>query len=229
MACGLAMPGRCSATMTRASAALRASAGRRSRCSHVVQGERGDSAARGARCFTNAGVVLVPRGVVASLTACVTDASAGAPPGRARRRSGLRRRTRPENPPRRATRTSTPAGSRWKTAPVSSSRPVCAACFAHAFASRGGGSRATMSSRGSTEPWVLTMTSRGLSAAGRRADRSARRRRATIRRMRVLPSGVLRFSRGSPVRRRAARCGGRGARRRRRCRVAGGVRAAPRR
>lgn len=107
------------------------------------------------------------------------------------------------------------AGSRWKTAPVSSSRPVCAACFAHAFAARGGGSRARMSSRGSTEPWVLTMTSRGLSAAGRRADRSARRRRATIRRMRVLPSGVLRFSRGSPVRRRAARCGGRGARRRR--------------
>ena len=38
------MPGRCSATMTRASAALRASAGRRSRCSHVVQSERGDSA-----------------------------------------------------------------------------------------------------------------------------------------------------------------------------------------
>lgn len=123
------------------------------------------------------------------------------------------------------------AGSRWKTAPVSSSRPVCAACFAHAFAARGGGvgRRCRRGGAQSTEPWVLTMTSRGLSAAGRRADRSARRRRATIRRMRVLPSGVLRFSRGSPVRRRAARCGGRGARRRRRCRVAGGVRAAPRR
>lgn len=64
-------------------------------------------AARGARCFTNAGVVLVPR-AVASLTAYVTDASAGAPPGRARRRSDLRRRTRRENPPRRATRISTP-------------------------------------------------------------------------------------------------------------------------
>ena len=60
-----------------------------SRRSLLVQGERGDTAARALAASQMRASSRCDRGVVGSLTACLIDVSAGAPACRARRRSGF--------------------------------------------------------------------------------------------------------------------------------------------
>jgi hypothetical protein len=73
---------------------MRARRGSRSRaggCPHLVQGERGETAARALAASQMRASSRCDRGVVGSLTACVIDVRAGAAACRARRRSGFDR------------------------------------------------------------------------------------------------------------------------------------------